>query len=85
MSTRDEMLASIEICWPEAIWVLGAHACALFIPLVLYVAVHAHNWVFTGAIILGVIVAVAALSPPLTSLPTSPRIIREPADSAAGH
>jgi hypothetical protein len=42
MSTRNEVLATIEIRWPEAVWVLGAHAYALLIPLTLCAAVHAH-------------------------------------------
>jgi len=42
MRSRNEITSSIELRWPVAFWVLGAHAYALLVPLTLIVAVSTH-------------------------------------------
>jgi hypothetical protein len=48
MNSRNQVLASIELRWPEAVWVLTAHAYATLVPLALCVAVFNH-WDFLVA------------------------------------
>jgi len=43
MKSIDQVAAQIEIRWPEALWVLGAHLYAVLLPLVLVLAVD-HHW-----------------------------------------
>lgn len=42
MNPRQQILSAVEIRWPEAAWVLGAHLFAVIVPLVLCVAVYSH-------------------------------------------
>jgi len=43
MKSIDRVMAQVEIRWPEASWVLGAHLYAVLLPLVLVFAVD-HHW-----------------------------------------
>jgi len=43
MKSIDRVMAQVEIRWPEASWVLGAHLYAVLVPLVLVLAVD-HHW-----------------------------------------
>jgi len=42
MKPQEQILSAVEIRWPEAAWVLGAHLYAVLMPLALCVAVYFH-------------------------------------------
>lgn len=42
MSSHKQILSAVEIRWPVATWVLGAHVYAVLVPLALCGAVHSH-------------------------------------------